>query len=310
MCDGSAERSSFTRPAMVRGYHIYNAIWEAYIGEELACLRETDNEHEHYAVSVVKSATVVGLLPRKISTLCSLLIWQGGSIRCRITGHQQYSSDLPQGGMEVPCDLRFEGRKEELEKLQKLLDSFCGENALLQDGTTSSAAIPRPNPTIRNQAAVPAASIIVTDSDSPEKKRPRLADDIETLETDLETSILNGEKLSDKACRIIKAQFLYLRGLQSTLLQSKKLSIILKEQVQVIHDRSDHWIVASNVGCKPKEVNVYDSVFSTVHKETQQVICNLFNAGSQVKVAMKPFHKQVGGMDCGVFVIAAVTGQV
>ena len=76
--------------------------------------------------------------------------------------------------MEVPCDLRFEGCKEELEKLQKLLDSFCGENALLQDGTTSSAAIPRPNPTIRNQAAVPASSIIVTDSDtdSSEKKRP------------------------------------------------------------------------------------------------------------------------------------------
>ena len=117
--------------------------------------------------------------------------------------------------MEVPGDLQFEGRKEELEKLQKLLDSFCGENALLQDGTTSSAAIPRPNPTILNQAAVPAVSIFVTDSntDSPEKKRPRLADEIETLETDLETSILNGEKLSDipvnKACGITKAQFPY-----------------------------------------------------------------------------------------------------
>ena len=105
MCDGPAERSSFTRPAMVRGYHIYNAIWEAYVGEELACLRETDNEHDRYTVSVVKSATVVGHLPRKISTPCSLLIRQGGSIHCRITGHRRYSSDLPQGGMEAPCDL-------------------------------------------------------------------------------------------------------------------------------------------------------------------------------------------------------------
>ena len=95
----------------------------------------------------------------------------------------------------------------------------------------------------------------------------------------------------NKACGIIEAQFPYLRGLQSTLLQSKKSSIILKEQVQVILDCGDHWIVAGNMGCKPKEVNIYDSVFSTVHKETQEVICNLFNAGSQVKVAMKPFHK-------------------
>ena len=54
MCDDPAERS-FTCPAMVRGYHIYNAIWEAYIGEELACLCETDNEHDRYAVSIVKS---------------------------------------------------------------------------------------------------------------------------------------------------------------------------------------------------------------------------------------------------------------
>ena len=28
--------TSFTREAMVRGYHIYNSIWEAYIGEELS----------------------------------------------------------------------------------------------------------------------------------------------------------------------------------------------------------------------------------------------------------------------------------
>ena len=47
------------------------------------------------------------------------------------------------------------------------------------------------------------------------------------------------------------------------------------------------------------------SFFSTVYTETQQVICNLFNAGSQVKVTMKPFHKQVGGLDCGVFATAA-----
>jgi len=91
------------------------------------------------------------------------------------------------------------------------------------------------------------------------------------------------------------------------LLQSKKSAIILKEQVQVIHDHGDHWTVVSNMGCKP---NVYDSVFSTVHKETQQVICNLFNAGSLVKVTMKPFQKQVGGIDCGVFAIAAVIALV
>ena len=125
--------TSFTREAMVRGYHIYNSIWEAYIGEELSCQREEDNAHDPYAVAVLKSATVVGHLPRKVSTLCSLFIRRGETIRCRITGRRRYSADLPQGGLEVPCRLRFEGSTKELDKLQRLLDSFCGKDAQLQD---------------------------------------------------------------------------------------------------------------------------------------------------------------------------------
>ena len=34
---------SFSREAMVRGYHIYNSIWEAYVGEELSCQRDEGN---------------------------------------------------------------------------------------------------------------------------------------------------------------------------------------------------------------------------------------------------------------------------
>jgi len=76
-------------------------------------------------------------------------------------GHRQYSNDLPQDGMEVPCDLQFEGPR--VGKV--MLDSFCGENALLQDYATSSGTISRhnPNTSIQNQAVVPASSIIFTD---------------------------------------------------------------------------------------------------------------------------------------------------
>ena len=28
---------------MIRGYHVYKEIWEAAVGEELQCARETDN---------------------------------------------------------------------------------------------------------------------------------------------------------------------------------------------------------------------------------------------------------------------------
>jgi len=81
----------------------------------------------------------------------------------------------------------------------------------------------------------------------------------------------------NNACQIIKAQFPYLRGLQSMLLQLKKSAIILKEQVKVIHDRGDHWIVASNMGCKPKEVNftIQSSVQFIKKHNRLFVICSM-----------------------------------
>ena len=48
-------------------------------------------------------------------------------------GRRRYSADLPQGRLEVPCRLRFQGSIKELDKLQKLLDLFCGKDAHVQD---------------------------------------------------------------------------------------------------------------------------------------------------------------------------------
>ena len=33
----------------------------------------------------------------------------------------------------MPCRLRYQGSAKELDKLQKLLDSFCGKDAHVQD---------------------------------------------------------------------------------------------------------------------------------------------------------------------------------
>ena len=41
----------------VRGYHVYKDIWEAAIGEELPCERETRNTNDRYAVAVKKDST-------------------------------------------------------------------------------------------------------------------------------------------------------------------------------------------------------------------------------------------------------------
>lgn len=105
----------------VRGYHVYKTIWEAAVGEVLSCRREPTNSADRYAVAVLKEETIIGHLARKMSKVCSLFLRRGGSIRCKVTGSRRYSSDLPQGGLEIPCSLLFTANMKEIVKLRKVL---------------------------------------------------------------------------------------------------------------------------------------------------------------------------------------------
>ena len=89
-------------------------------------------------------------------------------------------------------------------------------------------------------------------------------------------------------------------------MQSKEnVGKFVPNQLQVIHCHTwDHWIVASTINCKDGEVNIYDSVFSTVDEETKDVVANLFHSSS---MKLMQIQKQVGGKDCGLFAIATAT---
>ena len=90
---------------MLRGYHKYQHIWDAVVGEILPCNCEMGNVHDPYAVSIKKGGVIVGHVPKKLSCLCSLFLLRGGIICCKVTGLRRYSSDLPQGGLEIPCNM-------------------------------------------------------------------------------------------------------------------------------------------------------------------------------------------------------------
>ena len=51
--------------------------------------------------------TIVGHISQRISASCSAFIRRGGIIQSTITGSRRYNVDLIQGGLEVPCKLRF-----------------------------------------------------------------------------------------------------------------------------------------------------------------------------------------------------------
>ena len=100
----------------MRGYHVYQTIWDAVVGETLECRRQPLNEHNRYAVAVIKDDVIIGHLPRKVSRLCSLEV-----DALYITGRKHYSADLPQGGLEVPCLLLFRAPSKEIQKLKSFM---------------------------------------------------------------------------------------------------------------------------------------------------------------------------------------------
>ena len=101
---------------------MYKTIWSPFVGEELLCHMEDGNLSDPYAVAVTQSShVVVGHVPRKISAACSLFISLGRIIDCTVTGSRRYSSDLIQGGLEIPCRLAFRGESGLVEKIRKLV---------------------------------------------------------------------------------------------------------------------------------------------------------------------------------------------
>ena len=82
--------NEFHVEAMVRGYHIYQSIWDAAVnGEVLSCYREVGNTHDPSAIAVRKDAVTVGHIPRAISSVCSIFICQGGIISCMVNQWKQ-----------------------------------------------------------------------------------------------------------------------------------------------------------------------------------------------------------------------------
>ena len=120
------EGHRFSVEAMIRGHHVYKEIWTPVEGEVLPCTRDVGNSCDPMAVAVKKGADIVGHVIRKISVLCSIFLWRGGSITSRVAGYRRYSTDLEQGGLEVPCILTFSSPHTQAvsgEKTEKLVKS-------------------------------------------------------------------------------------------------------------------------------------------------------------------------------------------
>ena len=79
--------------------------------------------------------------------------------------------------------------------------------------------------------------------------------------------IVSDDMLNDRhtnyAQTLLHYQFPLIEGLYNTLLQKKNQQQKIKCGIQIIHDRGNHWIIASIID-SDQSVQIYDSVHSTV----------------------------------------------
>ena len=195
--------------------------------EILSCIRETTNRFDPFAVAVKKDSIVVGHVPRKIPAICSLFLRRRGIISCQIVGVRRYSSDLPQGGLEVPCKLIFEGNGGDIRKVSILLVN-CKEDDKKAKGPMSTTA---------EEAQAINADKKGNDLESDQlvakrrKAEAQTEDIVEewvligkiSLKNSDQKILLQGDELNDlhiNACQVLLAkQFRSLMGLKSTLVK-------------------------------------------------------------------------------------------
>ena len=297
---------SFETQSCIRGYHIYKAVWTPYIGETLPCSRELSNGHDPFAVQVSQlhgdDETIVGHLPRKVSSICSIFLRKGGKICATVCGSRRYSRDLLQGGLEIPCILKLETTDDVLmSKARKLLDC-CQEKE-------DSRSLGLPSKKIKLEDKENFDRVTMTKNKNT-KVWLSLKDPTVTLSVQDKEAITIGQQLNDLhilygQC-LLKRQFPEVQGLSCTLTQSRLQFDIQKQFVQICHIRNNHWIVISNMLSKPGEVHVFDSVYTDIDLNTEVLIRGMFK--QPIKIKLHPgVPKQEGSADCGAICIAICT---
>ena len=96
----------FTVQCCIRGYHTYQAQWNAEVGAKLSTAPDTRPAalvEDKYAIAVKHDEQTVGHVPKFLSKLTFFFLKHDGKAIIKVNGPKRYSVDLKQGGMEVPA---------------------------------------------------------------------------------------------------------------------------------------------------------------------------------------------------------------
>ena len=96
---------------------MYKASWTPTIGELLPLSVEGGNEHDNYAVAVLKNGDTVGHAPRELSRIFYFFLSHDGTIEAEVAGHRKFGH-----GLEVPCWYTLTGKPKYIKRAKKILE--------------------------------------------------------------------------------------------------------------------------------------------------------------------------------------------
>ena len=74
---------------IICAHHIYKDVWTTFTGEELTVQQDNDNEHDNYAVGVLKDGGAVRHVPKDFPHVAWHFIAHGGVISCELRNKTQ-----------------------------------------------------------------------------------------------------------------------------------------------------------------------------------------------------------------------------
>ena len=230
---------------------------------------------------------------------------KNGTIHCKVIGRRRYSRGIPQGGLEIPCRLTFEGPRKYTDmlssKIMRLRSTTDKPTSDDRKETELTAKVVQkfgdvedepPSGTLKANKQSEAITKVVDLTQ--ESKQPKLCciwEDGEasisweadkstewvqifnfTLKLADKTLLMTGKELTDMhinaALKLLLYQFPSFQGLHKILGQ-RHIGFWVNNYIQIWHSRQCHWITMSSVGCKTGEINVYDSLYSDLDEVTK-----------------------------------------
>ena len=131
-------------------------------------------------------------------------------------------------------------------------------------------------------------------------------------------AITGGKTLSDihitAAQKLLSTQYPHLNGFLNTLCHEKKTLPTIRDVIQIINLKDNHWAVFSTYApwissSYENTIWYYDSAYSGLPTKSEVTISHLVSecSSNQFTVHIMPVAKQLGVIDCGLYSIAIAT---